>query len=595
MIYIFGGKNPLLLQLRDHCKAQKIRCELVAEKALQTIEQIYTAKDKAIHAVIASDTMNDMQSDMWIDMLEALTKRLPVLVLTGDPSENLPRIKASTILTWLENPSHDAVLHFLATSGALEAKKDSEYQPNSIPIYNPQLGIRLLEANGFLSMISIHASDFDKVALEYGGDVYQKLQHVLVKILFKLWGHSGAFRKSDILCRRHPNSNTFYILLERSRSESYMPIPGDLERLAERLTNKLENLMWQELNSASKERILPSFLEIVPRFVVSYGTALYNPCVDSNSITQQLLRSCRDNAEIQDARMLSRQKELIQTLIQADNLLTTHFQGVFDLRKVTTNQIKQLKDGNSLDIISHSIYAFEALARVQKKELQKLVGKEMSLNVDYLNPGVLFSRAKEVNLKLELDQACFRLSMETFFNLPGKLMVNILPRNFYFLTELIPLIPDGIEVVFEVSETEAINNMSLIQTIREKIAKRSHGIAIDDFGKGYAGVDRIIKIRPTLIKLDQVLITEIDKDPRMQAFIKGLIEAARSTQSLVLAEGVETHAELETLAEMGVDLVQGFYLHRPQSHKDIAEAIKRARSVTVATNSRKRGSGSLAS
>ncbi len=273
--------------------------------------------------------------------------------------------------------------------------------------------------------------------------------------------------------------------------------------------------------------------------------------------------------------MLSRQRELIQTLIQAENLLNIHYQGVFDLQKVTPSEIRQLKKENALQVIPHAIYAFESLARINKRELQKLVGKEMSLNVDYLDPGVLFARAEEVNLKLELDQACFRLSMDNFYGLTGKLMVNILPRNFYFIDELRHLIPKGVEIIFEVSETEAIDNMSLIQKIRDKISESSYGIAIDDFGKGYAGVDRIIKIRPTIIKLDQILISAIDQDVRMQSFIKGLVEAARSMQSLILAEGVETYEELITLAEIGIDLVQGFFLHKPQSREEVSVALKK--------------------
>jgi EAL domain-containing protein (putative c-di-GMP-specific phosphodiesterase class I) len=236
-----------------------------------------------------------------------------------------------------------------------------------------------------------------------------------------------------------------------------------------------------------------------------------------------------------------------------------------------------LKEGDSLSKIAHSIYAFESLVRINKNVLQGLVGEEMSSNVDYLNPAVLFARAEEVNIKLELDQACFKLAMENFKYIPGKLLVNILPRNFYFIEDLRHSIPKGVEVIFEVSETEAINNMSLIQSIRDKISESSHGIAIDDFGKGYAGVDRIIKIQPTIIKLDQILINQIDKDVRMQAFIKGLVEAARSTHSLVLAEGIETKEELITLAEIGIDLVQGFFLHKPQPREVIMQQIKKNR------------------
>lgn len=572
MIYIFGEKNSLLqnLDLNSH----KVECEYVQHDHLQIIQEIYGSKETSVQAIIAECKLNEVHDAMWIDLLEGLSRRIPVLVISDGSAESLVRLDQTSALTWLQNPSESDIVNFLHTCGVLGTQKDKQFKA-AIPVYSPLIATRILKNNGFLSVISIHASDFTKVSLEYGSAVYQQLQLALQKILYEMWGGSGAFRKTDILCRRSLASNTFYILLERSRAENYIPNPGDLEALAQRLSIKLENLMWQELTSASNERILPKFLEIVPRFIVSYASALYNPCVDNFQTADQLLRSCRETAKIQDARMLNRQRELIQTLIQKEHMLRSNYQGVFDLHKLTSKEIKALKEGFTLDKIEHSIYAFEALARINKNDLQKLVGEEMSLNVDFLNPGVLFTKAEEVNLKLELDQACFKLAMDQFRDIPGKLMVNILPRNFYFLEDLRHSIPDGLEVIFEVSESEAINNMSLIQNIRDQLSKSSYGIAIDDFGKGYAGVDRVIKLRPNIIKLDQILINQIDKDVRMQSFIKGLVEAVRSTQSLVLAEGVETKEELVTLFNIGIDLVQGYFLHRPEPIENIQKQLSK--------------------
>lgn len=572
MIYIFTDKNSLLIKLHEEFQQKNIDSELIQEAHLKRLEHVYARKDLSGHAIIADADLKSLQDNMWIDILEGLAKRLPVLVLSSGDSETVARLNLTSSLSWMESPKKEAVINYLRSCGLLGSNNTSLYK-KSIPVYSPLIAARLLESNGFLSILSIHAADFSKVALEYGSAVYHQLQMALQKILYEMWGGSGSFRKSDILCRRAMTSNTFYILLERSRSENFMPVPGDLERLAERLSLRLENLMWQELMSASQERILPKFLELVPRFIVGYASTLHNPCIDSFSTVDDLLRSCRDTAKIEDSRMLNRQRELIQTLIQAPDLLNMHFQGVFDLRKIPVSKIKTFNSELSIEQIEDSIYAFEALVRVNKPNLQKLVGVDMSVNLDYLNPGVLFARAEEVNLKLELDQACFGRAMKTFKSLPGKLMVNILPRNFYFLEGLQHSIPEGVEVLFEVSETEAINNMSLIQHIRDKISESSHGIAIDDFGKGYAGVDRIIKIQPALIKLDQILINQIDKDVRMQSFIKGLVEAARSTNSLVLAEGIETKEELLTLAKIGIDLVQGFYLHRPESRENLLKKI----------------------
>ncbi len=572
MIYIFAEKNSQLTLLKENLSAQKIPCRYISNNHLNAIAYLHEPKVRnSIQAIIAEDQIHNIHLDMWIDLLEGLAKQLPTLVITAGSNESITRLNQSSLLSFFTNPQMEEMLDFLKSCGVLD-KHQRPFYKNMIPLYSHVISSRILKNNGFLSIISIHAADFSRISLEYGSAVYQQLQFALQKILYELWG--TAFRKTDILCRKAVQSNTFYILLERSRSDQSMTVPGDLEILADRISLKLENLMWKEINSASHERILPKFLDIVPRFIVGYASTLFNQCVDPLKTTEELLQLCRETAKVQDQRMLCRQRELIQTLIQAEGLLTTHFQGVFDLRKLTREELYSLKDQSGLTMIPHTLHSFEALARIHKPGLQKLVNEDMSLNVDYLNPGVLFARAEEVNLKLELDQACFRLSIQNFVGMPGKLMLNILPRNFYFIDELQHVIPKGLQIIFEVSETEAINNMSLTQKIRDKIAESSHGIAIDDFGKGYAGVDRIIKIQPTIIKLDQILISEIDKDIRMQSFIKGLVEAARSTQSLVLAEGVETHEELITLAEMGIELAQGYYLHKPNSAENVINELK---------------------
>lgn len=575
MIYIFGEKNTLLQKLPASLKGQQMESVYINGDHLTLLRNIYENSDKTPSAIITENKLEGVPQDMLLDLLEGWSRRIPVLIISDTYDEAVAHAVQSNSITWIQKPTVDDVSNFLRAYRFQSFSKDN-LPKTHIPVYNPQIAARLLRNNGFLCIVSIHAIDFTKVSLEYGSAVYHQLQMALNKILYDMWGSHEAFRKTDLLCRRSSSSNTFYVLLERPRSENSMPLPGDLEKLAERLSIRLENLMWKELTSASQERILPKFLDLVPRFVVSYASALYNPCVDIFTITEGIIRSCRDTAKIQDIRMLNRQRELIQTLIQTPELLRANYQAVFDLRKFKNGTLQKLnKKSAELQDISHTLYAFESLARVNKASLQKMVGEDLSLNVDFLSPSVLFAQAEAVNLKLELDQACFKLGIQSFKNLPGKLMVNILPRNFYFIHDLTTVIPSGVEVIFEVSETEAINNMSLIQSIRDSISKHSHGIAIDDFGKGYAGVDRVIKIQPNIIKLDQILINQIDQDPRMQTFVKGLVDAARSTKSLVLAEGIETREELLTLIDIGIDLGQGFYLHRPESREEILGRLKK--------------------
>ncbi len=102
-------------------------------------------------------------------------------------------------------------------------------------------------------------------------------------------------------------------------------------------------------------------------------------------------------------------------------------------------------------------------------------------------------------------------------------------------------------------------------------------IAIDDYGSGYSNESKLLHNNPNYIKIDINLITSIDSDRKKQLLVSNIIQFARKYGILVLGEGVETKEELQTLIELGVDLLQGFYISRPDSDiiAEIPQEIKR--------------------
>jgi EAL domain-containing protein (putative c-di-GMP-specific phosphodiesterase class I) len=88
-------------------------------------------------------------------------------------------------------------------------------------------------------------------------------------------------------------------------------------------------------------------------------------------------------------------------------------------------------------------------------------------------------------------------------------------------------------------------------------------IAVDDAGAGYASMMHVVELGPSLVKFDLSLVSGIDTDPVRQALITGMRFFAERTDRRLLAEGIETEAELTTLASLGVSLGQGFLLARP--------------------------------
>lgn len=93
----------------------------------------------------------------------------------------------------------------------------------------------------------------------------------------------------------------------------------------------------------------------------------------------------------------------------------------------------------------------------------------------------------------------------------------------------------------------------------------AHGFrtALDDFGNGYAGLTTLADVPTDFVKLDMGLIRGIDASRERQTIVAGLLAILNSLGRRVVAEGIETSAELATVRELGIEMVQGFYLGRP--------------------------------
>ncbi len=93
--------------------------------------------------------------------------------------------------------------------------------------------------------------------------------------------------------------------------------------------------------------------------------------------------------------------------------------------------------------------------------------------------------------------------------------------------------------------------------------KQSIKVALDDFGQGVSGLRLCFEARPDIIKIDRYFLKGVDRDPRRRVLVSSIISMAHGLGSLVVAEGIETAAELRTCQELGADLVQGFFISHP--------------------------------
>lgn len=217
-----------------------------------------------------------------------------------------------------------------------------------------------------------------------------------------------------------------------------------------------------------------------------------------------------------------------------------------------------------VDLRNGSVRGYEALARGPR-------GSRLE------SPDQLFSTGRRVNLLFALEQVCRRyalLAKRRFLSREEYLFLNVEPeiineprlqaeihREVLSILEIEP----G-EVVLELTERMAIDDYSRVARAIEGYIDLGFKVAVDDLGAGYANLRLIAEVRPDFIKVDMTLIRGIDSNPRKQALLETLSILADKVDARLVAEGVETDAELRTLASLGADYAQGFYLARPEEN-----------------------------
>jgi EAL domain-containing protein (putative c-di-GMP-specific phosphodiesterase class I) len=166
----------------------------------------------------------------------------------------------------------------------------------------------------------------------------------------------------------------------------------------------------------------------------------------------------------------------------------------------------------------------------------------------------------------ELERLCLSSALALLPSLPPEqfLAVNISPAALADPGVLSLL--DGAElsrVVVEITEHEAVEDYAVTRIVLGRLRAMGARIAVDDTGAGFASLRHVLMLQPDVIKLDLSLTRDVDVDRRQQALVRAVTAFSAQVGATVLAEGVETQAQLDTLREIGVQLGQGWHLGVP--------------------------------
>ena len=126
----------------------------------------------------------------------------------------------------------------------------------------------------------------------------------------------------------------------------------------------------------------------------------------------------------------------------------------------------------------------------------------------------------------------------------------------------------GNRVVFEIVESESIENFEQIAVFIEKIKSHGSKIAIDDFGTGYSNFEYLMKVKADYIKIDGSMIKDIDTNTDAQMVVSTIVEFAKKMNMKTIAEFVETQSVLDKVNELGIDYTQGYFYSEPKRDID---------------------------
>jgi PAS domain S-box-containing protein len=195
-----------------------------------------------------------------------------------------------------------------------------------------------------------------------------------------------------------------------------------------------------------------------------------------------------------------------------------------------------------------------------------VVGHEaLTRFADGTSPDIMFRTAVRAGLGIELEIATLGAALDASAVLPAGAYLSLNASPALIMSGHLGTLLAGRDrpMTIEITEHVAIDDYPALRAEFTTLGPTVR-LAIDDAGAGYASLRHILELAPDLVKLDLGLIRGIDADPARQALIAGMGYFAVKRKLRLIAEGIETPAELEALRGLAVGYGQGYLLGRPQ-------------------------------
>jgi EAL domain-containing protein (putative c-di-GMP-specific phosphodiesterase class I) len=215
-----------------------------------------------------------------------------------------------------------------------------------------------------------------------------------------------------------------------------------------------------------------------------------------------------------------------------------------------------------IELATGNLHGLEALARFDVRPAQ--------------SPDRWFAEAAAVGRSTDLELAAVAAALRELPWFPAGVLLtlNVSAETAVSdgLVRLLAEVPPG-RVVLELTEHAPVRDYAELASALRSLRDRGIGIAVDDAGAGYAGLQHVLRLHPDVVKLDLELIRDVDTDRAKRALVSAMASFAADIGAIIVAEGIETAAELAVLRELGVGCGQGYHLGRPAELSSLSRAL----------------------
>jgi diguanylate cyclase (GGDEF)-like protein len=238
-----------------------------------------------------------------------------------------------------------------------------------------------------------------------------------------------------------------------------------------------------------------------------------------------------------------------------------------------TSKVKDAIENNKIEPLFQPIVDTQTKEVVKYEALMRMVDDQG----DFIAPIHFLDLAKKNKLYPQLTKIMLEKTFSTFKDLPFQVSINISVEDI-----LNKMVHDTIieklaqynlknRVVFEIVESEGIENFEEVSAFIDEVKAYGAKISIDDFGTGYSNFEYLLKLKVDFIKIDASMIKDIDTNQKSQMVTKTIMDFAQKMHIKTIAEYIHSHNVYAMVKKIGIDYAQGYFFGAPQTIEELLE------------------------